>query len=215
MTEFVAFPKIGRWFRDITITEKIDGTNAAIVLVPLAECSDRAHAVTVVRDEYAVFAQSRTRFIQPGNDNHGFAAWVASNAELLSRLGAGQHFGEWWGSGIQRGYGVQKGLKYFSLFNVGRWTFPGDPDRGDREEIPSVPGLDVVPVLYRGPLDLKGVSVRYAPTANPVQDVLAKLRFAGSVAAPGFSDPEGIMIWHESIRTYSKATLDGDGHKSR
>ncbi len=35
------------------------------------------------------------------------------------------YFGEWWGSGVQRGYGLQKGDKRFSLFNVSRWALHG------------------------------------------------------------------------------------------
>ena len=37
-------------------------------------------------------------------------------------LGVGQHFGEWWGFGIQRGYGLHE--RRFSLFNTGRWSDP-------------------------------------------------------------------------------------------
>ena len=51
----------------------------------------------------------------------GFARWVETNRErLITLLGPGLHFGEWWGSGIQRGYGLTKGDKRFSLFNVER-----------------------------------------------------------------------------------------------
>lgn len=43
---FEAFPKIPRLNRDITITEKIDGTNVAVVIEPAAS-SDVAHAVAM------------------------------------------------------------------------------------------------------------------------------------------------------------------------
>ncbi len=64
-----------------------------------------------------MFIGSRTRWITAQDDNHGFARWVEGNKQELLKLGAGRHFGEWWGSGIQRGYGLQKGEKRFSLFN--------------------------------------------------------------------------------------------------
>src|SRR5690242_770744 len=57
---FQAWPKIPRLFRRFIITEKIDGTNAAVV----------------VTEDGEVLAQSRTRFITPDSDNFGFAAWV-------------------------------------------------------------------------------------------------------------------------------------------
>ena len=108
------------------ITEKIDGTNAAVVLVPyqqadvdqlpfsLATVPDPAHGMYL-----SVLAQSRSRYLTAEQDNFGFAAWVKAHAEELAALGPGVHFGEWWGKGIQRGYGLDE--KRFSLFNVSRW----------------------------------------------------------------------------------------------
>ena len=110
--EFQPFPKLARLNRNITITEKLDGTNAAVVIVQ-EDATDRGFAngpdvnrVAFIRtsvDTFSVYAQSRNRFITPRDDNYGFAGWVARNAEaLVDILGAGTHFGEWWGSGIQR-----------------------------------------------------------------------------------------------------------------
>jgi hypothetical protein len=58
--EFQPFPKLARLSREMTITEKIDGTNAQVF----------------VTEEGQVFAGSRTRWVTPENDNYGFAAWV-------------------------------------------------------------------------------------------------------------------------------------------
>jgi RNA ligase len=104
MPEFKAFAKIPRLRRKIIVTEKIDGTNACVV----------------VDEDGAVSAQSRSRLITPTNDNYGFARWVADHSDELRTLGPGHHFGEWWGAGIQRRYEQQ--MKHFSLFNVGRWS---------------------------------------------------------------------------------------------
>ena len=105
MPEFVAFPKIPRLVRDIIITEKIDGTNASVY----------------VGEDGQVMAGSRSRWITPTDDNFGFAKWVAANAdELRTGLGIGTHYGEWWGAGVQRKYGLTE--KRFSLFNVSRWA---------------------------------------------------------------------------------------------
>lgn len=121
--EFEGFPKIPRLFRDIVITEKLDGTNAQIL----------------IDEDGTIQAASRKRLITPEDDNFGFAAWVKENADELRGLGPGRHFGEWWGAGIGRRYDQTE--KHFSLFNAGRWT-PTNP-------APSC--CRVVPVLYKGP----------------------------------------------------------------
>lgn len=102
--EFRPWPKITRKNRSVVVTEKIDGTNACVV----------------VTDDGRVFAQSRTRFVTPESDNYGFAKWVKDReAELRDGLGHGYHYGEWMGQGIQRGYGLKE--RRFYLFNAGRW----------------------------------------------------------------------------------------------
>lgn len=171
--EFEPWPKIARLNRGITITEKIDGTNAAVI----------------VTDEGEVAAQSRKRLITPGDDNFGFARWVAENAETLtSLLGPGRHFGEWWGQGVQRRYGLDH--KEFSLFNTARY---GDTDFSD------VAALTVVPVLYQGPY-----------SQDAVDACLDRLSRLGSVAAPGFMDPEGIVVFHSAAQQMFKVTIKGD-----
>lgn len=63
---FQAWPKIPR-ARELfmTITEKIDGTNAHILIPP-----DPAEPI---------LAASRSRYVTPDRDNFGFARWVAEN----------------------------------------------------------------------------------------------------------------------------------------
>lgn len=211
--EFTAWPKMSRLYRDIVITEKIDGTNAAIGVQehPFGysmgiDPAERPQVTVVVYTddedldgipihEYWVYAQSRTRLITPESDNFGFAAWVWENAYSLSRhLGPGLHFGEWWGSGIQRGYGLPKGEKRFSLFNTSRW--------GALEtqfQLGAVPGLRVVPTLYQGMFD-----------GGWVQRAKETLTSCGSYAAPGFMNPEGVVIFHTASNTMFKSTLDKD-----
>jgi len=172
---FKEWPKIARLSRDIIVTEKLDGTNAQIII------SD---------DGMQIAAASRTRLITPQDDNFGFAGWVERNREALLQLGPGRHYGEWWGNGIQRGYGLKE--KRFSLFNVTRWADS------------SVAGpWDVVPVLYKGPFDVV-----------EVDKALNALSTYGSVAAPGFMKPEGVVVFHTASGHLYKKTLDkNDGHK--
>jgi hypothetical protein len=214
--EFHEFRKIARYYRDIVVSEKIDGTNGSIWIESRPELltghegailgSAAVYVRTVDRGMpalYEVRAGCRTRFVVPGADNFGFARWVWDNAEALVQLGEGVHHGEWWGSRIQRGYGLTGGQRRFSLFNAGRWAHDPEPEQ---EELPAVPGLDVVPVLYRGPLvPPNGI--------DPVKEALRRLGYAGSIAAPGFKNPEGVVVWHEAGRVAFKATLGDDGHK--
>ena len=102
-------------------------------------------------------------------------------------LGPGRHFGEWWGNGIQRRYGQT--VKTFSLFNVGRWT--------DAEDFPAC--CDLVPVLYEGPW-----------SDSAIEDCLIDLAAHGSVAALGFDDPEGVVVFHKASRQLFKATIKND-----
>lgn len=196
MSEFVAYPKIPRLNRDITITEKIDGTNAQVLIAPVVGEPGLVVDDAVARvGLYCIWAGSRSRWLQPGKQDHfGFAGWVAANAAaLVELLGPGRCFGEWWGAGVQRRYG-QAG-KRFSLFNVSRY-----------EEIWTDVGgvlVEPVPVLYRGPwLNPSG---GWAP-----HDALLKLSVSGSAAAPGFMKPEGIVVFHEASGRLFKATIDGD-----
>lgn len=167
---FEAFPKIARLNREYVITEKIDGTNAQVV----------------VDDDGRVWAGSRKRRITVGDDNFGFAKWVVQHYEELQGLGPGTHYGEWWGGGIQRGYGLIE--KRFSLFNVARWS----------EWRPAC--CDVVPVLTR--------NTKFMDYQAEV--ALNRLRVWGSLAAPGFMRPEGIVIFHSASNQLFKATLEGD-----
>lgn len=169
--EFVPFPKIPRLKRGCIITEKLDGTNAQVV----------------VGEDGSVRAGSRNRWITPENDNFGFAAWVKQHEDELRLLGAGQHFGEWWGVGIQRGYGLHE--RRFSLFNVGRWS-----DDAVRPEC-----CGVVPVLNTGDF-----------TTTIVDETLDALKESGSVAAPGFMKPEGIIVFMTASRHLYKVLAEND-----
>lgn len=204
--QFEEFPKIGRLTRECVITEKIDGTNAQIAIVRPTDPSDLTLArIAIAVDPEAglvMLAGSRTQWITPERDNFGFAGWVQAHARELWALGEGRHFGEWWGSGIQRGYGLPKGEKRFSLFNVSRWA---DQNAGDglrtlaEKQSWAPPCCHVVPELYRG---LFGDRI--------VDNMIAKLRAEGSQAAPGFMNPEGVVVFHTATGVMFKKTLERD-----
>jgi len=195
--EFEGFPKMARLTREVIVTEKIDGTNAQIVIAYHSLSGDPASwqpHVIAERGGLFMLAGSRTRYITPESDNFGFAKWVQAHAAELFALGVGRHFGEWWGSGIQRGYGLTE--KRFSLFNTSRWS-----DDRDREKFPAdrPSCCSVVPVLFQG---LMSPKVEEGP--------MARLRHEGSVAAPGFMKPEGIVVYHVAAGVAFKKTLEKD-----
>lgn len=173
---FEEFASISRLRRDMIVTEKIDGTNASVTIL----------------DDGRVIAGSRSRYVFDPKDHFGFPAWVVEHTDELRTLGVGHHYGEWWGSGIQRRYGLDH--KRFSLFNVSRWE----------DDSVRPPCCHVVPVLLRWTFD----------TAK-VQECLDDLAATGSKASPGFMKAEGIVVFHAASGKLFKQTLDkNDGHKS-
>lgn len=201
--EFRDFGKIARFNRECVVTEKIDGMNGQILirreddlsllLITTDDWSKRIVASDRAGNGFVILAGSRSRWLTKGNDNHGFFAWVESHATELLGLGVGRHFGEWWGSGIRRGYGLKAGEKRFSLFNVSRWGVSG------------VDGLlrpdccDVVPVLYRGPF-----------SSAVVDRQVFFLEMRGSRAAPGYVNPEGVVVFHTHANQLFKVTIEDD-----
>lgn len=198
--EFQPWPSISRLNKDAVYTEKIDGTNAAVVIERyFPGMDDSSNAVDVVSRDgvlYMIGAQSRKRFIKPGDDNFGFALWVYNNAPaLIDLLGEGRHFGEWWGSGIQGGYGLSKGERRFSLFNVKRWEMQLTHKHGHKD----IPELYMVPVLDRSVFS----TVR-------ARELIEELREHGSFASPGFMKPEGVVVFHTASGTLYKTFLEND-----
>lgn len=172
--DFIKFQKIARLSRECIVTEKIDGTNGCIC----------------IGENMEFLVGSRTRWIMIENDNHGFAKWCMEHKEELLKLGVGRHYGEWWGSGINRGYGLTKGEKRFSLFNVSKWI--------DDSIRPNCCGI--VPVLYQGLFD-----------TLKINECLYSLKISGSIVSSGYMNPEGIVIYHIAGGYLFKKTIEKDG----
>jgi hypothetical protein len=196
------------------VTEKIDGTNGLIeiergtlgsVLQYTADGSIPTDRVLILDEseigedglpvyEWHVRAGSRNRWLTPENDNHGFARWVWDNAKtLVADLGEGRHYGEWYGAGIQRGYGLAE--KHFMLFNVIRWA---DVDF-------TTPNLEVATVLSAP--DMTAVDLKDVPT------FISALQAVGSFHVPGYMNPEGVVIYHHAARQLFKVTVKDDEGK--
>lgn len=179
------FKKIPRLFRECVITEKIDGTNGLIYIGP--EVLDAA-PLFLAEDGMRLYAGSKSRWLDTSShgDNYGFAKWAEDNAEELIKLGPGHHYGEWYGRGIQSGYGLPN--RRFALFNSYRWSDPAV-----RPVI-----CDVVPTLYRG--------VFSSAEVNNVVEFLCK---HGSVAVPQ-QKAEGVIVFLEAAKQYFKVTCEDD-----
>ena len=187
MVEFKEWPKIPRGGPNeiITITEKIDGTNACVIVEDgLYGDDDKTCYVTGV--------QSRTRLITPNDDNYGFATWVEKNKDELVKLGPGYHYGEWAGEGIQKNHHNIKGKKFF-LFNSERW-------RDGRQERPAC--CECVPVLYEGPLVFDNAE---GQPVNALERTMWQLW--GNSRDQGYH-PEGVVVWYHKGRRYEKHTYE-------
>lgn len=202
--EFQTWPKTTRLMRDIVVSEKIDGTNSAIIFeeTDIDAGGNCFEHVIVGYETYCVGAQSRNRLIYPSDwkgdkssDNAGFARWVRANAEdLFSMLGPGRHFGEWWGQGIQRNYGLDH--KRFSLFNTDKWS----KIKGESEvQFVGDAAISGVPVLYEGVF-----------SEDAIKRALVDLQELGSHASPGFPNAEGVCVYHTQSKQVYKVTLDNN-----
>lgn len=184
MFAFQAWPKTPRFTQEeIVITEKLDGTNAQINITEVPSDADIDGEVgaefIIARRELpngnfqVLQAGSRNRWVTPEDDNFGFAKWCVENQQqLFETFNHGRIYGEWFGKGIQRGYGLEE--KRFALFNT---KFPF-------ERAQLVPQMTVVPVLYKGPF-----------SHQEINNQIDYLSLSGSVAVPGFMNPEGICIY--------------------
>jgi len=223
MLEFQAFNKIPRLSRDMLITEKIDGTNAQVYIIKykdlFATIEPEENIITAMKemnefiakycmykvyssdetDILYMFAGSRRRWLDCSSegDNFGFGKWVKANAESLIQLEEGRHFGEWYGKGIQRGYGLDE--KRFALFNVGKWASRNIPllVKEARNYCPEC--CEVVPILYEGPF-----------STMMTERLIDRLSTQGSYAVKGFKKPEGIVIYHRASGRLFKKTIEND-----
>jgi hypothetical protein len=174
--EFKAFEKIPALHKiEMAITQKLHGSNAVVAIEEVLDINSATDPTELLEIDTKIFrlqCGSRTRWIKPTDDNYGFATFVNQHREeFIRKLGAGVHFGEWIGLGINSGEGLDH--KVFVLFDF--WKYP--PER------PLPPNTVVVPVLYRGSLN-----------TSKIDECMSDLKTNGSKLSPGFNRPEGIVI---------------------
>lgn len=155
--------------------------------VIITEKIDGTNGLIYINELGEMYIGSRNRWLDEHSDNHGFWHWATENKEELLKLGPGYHYGEVWGKGIQRGYNLEE--KRFSLFNVSKWT----------DDLIRPSCCYIVPVLFKGVFDTRTIEV-----------IVDELSNKGSFAAPGFMQPEGIVIYHTAANIMFKKTIEND-----
>ncbi len=188
MNEFKSFKKIPYYSDkvEITITQKMDGTNAQI---------------NIFEDEKGniqAIPCSRNRVISVDDDNYGFARFVDHNKEeLIELLGVGRHYGEWCGPGIQTG----EGLKYKTLFLFDRQKMY------ERKTVQKCRALKIHPV----PLLLEDL-VKIEDVNKNILEKFNMLKNLGS-CFNGFNNPEGIVV--EMFGQLFKYTYEREGTRPK
>jgi hypothetical protein len=205
LDQFKEWPKIPRLRGPMVVTEKVDGNPAQVTIRLLGKGDTwmlRTDLDTVVTidnaDSFAVRAGARRRWVAPGREDvFGFAQWTRGHArQLVEQLGVGRHYGEWYGAGIQRTYGLDH--RRWALFNTKRWmtnrSVLADPIIALQREGVAV---DVVPILYAGQW-----------SSQAVEECLEDLRVHGSLlaASSGWS-AEGVVVYHATSHHLYKVHL--------
>lgn len=182
LPEFHAWGKTARVDSPVVVTEKIDGTNGVIYV----DFGDNPHSPVIwvgARNGWiAGISVNGAEFVR--SDHYGFAGWATANRLQIARLlGHGYHYGEWWGQGIARGYGQDR--KRFQLFDIRHSEKDGWDDDANEWNI------GTVPVLYDGPMDHR-----------TMERQVELLQRRGSVVAPGYLYPEGLVVRfsHNGVR---------------
>lgn len=181
--EFQSFNKIPRYENDsFTISEKMDGTNG-VILVYMGEGGKE------------VMAGSRSQWLRDDGrkswDNHGFAAWVKEKESELTRLPCGRYYGEWYGRGINRNYGLDD--RRFMLFNY--------------KHCMKLKAEGLLPPCVEVEL-VTDVDVSHEVLDSLVKKRSNHLREYGSFVVPGFMRPEGLIVRSTLKQQLHKVIID-------
>lgn len=102
----------GEWW---SARERLKGTST--VLYQAKVKLHGTNAAVQVHTDGTVVCQSRSNIITPESDNAGFARWVLANKEAWQRIPGFIIYGEWCGSGIQKGVAISNiGKRVFAVF---------------------------------------------------------------------------------------------------
>lgn len=185
-TNYNSFPSIER-LENIycVISEKIDGTNGLIEI-----------------NETNVRFGSRNRYISFSDDNAGFANFfrhyearfedvakdiITKEPESSDESYPLRIYGEWFGCGIQRGYGLKD--KFFMPFSF---------FYGEKLIEYQVPNVITPNIMYTGKFSMEVVNT-----------CMQQLKLNGSGVVKDYKQPEGIVIFFPKYNFRLKETFNG------
>ena len=215
MSNYASFPSIER-LENIycVISEKVDGTNGLIEVAKVGKIgvdieTNSAFPSFTYNTETQVRFGSRNRYITFNNDNAGFANFfrhyetklkdiakdiiVAANSEASQtneKPTEGYPFriyGEWFGRGIQRDYGLKD--KFFMPFSY---------FYAEKLIEYQVPNIITPNVMYTGKFSMEVVNT-----------CMQQLKLNGSGLVKDYKQPEGIVIFFPKYNFRLKETFDG------
>lgn len=224
--DFRAFPKIPRLNRQVTVTEKLDGTNAAVLIIPWKQCaievSDGYNWTEGYFREYHRNGKYLLKVVgEPRKKVRGESTWISYSDDAFAVFAQSRSrtitpeqdnygFAKWvqehaetlvedLGEGYHYGEWWGQGIQR-KYDQSRKWFSLFNTSRWDDVQYDfQTPGLAVVPVLYEGPFDTDAINTE-----------LKLLRAFGSKAAPGFMKPEGVIVFHHAANSYFKATVERD-----
>lgn len=180
------------------ISEKIDGTNGLIQIDYKYDWNGQRY------DDHLVQFGSRNRYITTTDDNAGFAnyftphiASICTLAESLINYGDNDNpkqdwpiyiYGEWFGKGIQRGYGLdEKYFMPFSSFYAEHMIKAG------------IPNIMMPNIMYTGKFSLE-----------VVDNCMNRLTSGGfHTLITNYDYPEGVVIYFPKYNFRLKQTFEG------
>jgi len=196
--EFHSYPKIPRYSNEtFTISEKIDGSNGVIKI------DEVGNIIAGSRTQWLVGLDAKGRNLE----NHGFRQFVADNHDELLKLGVGTHYGEWYGSKINRNYGLDHNK--FMLFNRNRY----EAAIHKQQTIESIcPGeLSNPDDLFPACVTIETIlcdNISFDELSYAVANSLDALNDYGSAHVQGFMKPEGLIVRSNLRGTLYKVIID-------
>lgn len=238
--KFEAFKSIPRLSKECIITEKIDGTNAQIVIISINDLGEPIYATDkeepihfIFSDEIEAFIDKYCLYVHPENphipDNQKFCVFAGSRNKWLDTTSNGDNFGfaKWVqenaldlvvGLGEGRHYGEWMGLgiqRGYGLQEKRFYLFNVNRWHKDEPRLVSVdPKTKVEKYTEKCPDCCHVVPVLDTGifSDNLVTRNMDYLQSNGSVAIPNYMNPEGIVVLHKASGQLFKKTFD-DRHK--
>lgn len=237
MLEFCKFNKIPRLSREITLTEKVDGSNGVVAIFNGQNIQDYIYnsfffasldvtsEIQKVIDKYClyihpenpyvaeedklyVFAGSRNRWLTCEKNGDNRGFAKFVKENVLDLINLGT--GKFYGEWYGQSIQRNYGLdeKRFALFNVHKWH-----QHGQEKRLVSIdPKTEEKRYTKEAPKCCEVVPILYQGLfeLKKVEEVLQDLKENGSKLVKGFKPAEGLICFHSASGKLFKKTIIGD-----